>query len=126
MHSLRLVYVVALAIRKLLVHYEERQERQAVGGVNIQGEKLKDLEQIWAPFVCGENVSDKKEKEGLLLMTRSEYDELCQRNNSNLNEVSSEDGGQEDESIDDTLEGAEFRMPYAVSIRNARPNENKF
>jgi hypothetical protein len=110
-HSLRLVYVVALAIRKLLVHYEERQERQAVGGVNIQGEKLKELEQIWAPFVCGENVSDKKEKEGVLLMTRSEYDELCQRNNSNLNEVASEDGGQEDESIDDTLEGAEFRMP---------------
>jgi hypothetical protein len=109
--SLRLVYAVALAIRKLLVHHEERQERHVGGSVSIQAEMLKELGQIWALFVRGENVSDKKGREGVLLMTRSEYEELCQRNVSNLNEVASEDGGQEEDETDDALEGAELRIP---------------
>jgi hypothetical protein len=102
--SLRLVYVVALAIWKLLLHYEERQERQIGGSVSIQTE-------IWAPFVCGENVSDKKKREEVLVMTRSEYEELFQRNVSNLNEFASEDGVQEDDETDDALKRAELRMP---------------
>jgi hypothetical protein len=107
----RLVYVISLAIRKLLVHYEGRQARQVSGSVSIQAERLKELEQIWAPFVCGENVSDKKEREGVLPMKRSEYEEPCQCNVSNMNEAASEDGGQEADVTDDALEGAELRVP---------------
>jgi hypothetical protein len=109
--SLRLVYVVALAIRKLLLHYEERQERQIGGSVCMQAERSKELEQTWAPFVCGENVSDMKEREGFLVMTRSEDEKLCQRKVSNRNEFASEDGGQENDETDDALEVAELRMP---------------
>jgi hypothetical protein len=112
-HSLRLVYIVALACRKLLVQYEEiRVKRsQRVGGVDF-GHQTSDLYKTWAIFVPGGPVAERIVRDGTLVMTEEAFEVLCEQNRKDVTENIRDDENDDDGDVfeQDPLEGAELRM----------------
>ena len=112
-HSLRLVYVVALAFRRLLVQYEEIRVKRAqrVGGVDL-GLQTSDLYKSWASFVPGGPVADRIVRDGTLVMTEEAFEVLREQSRRDVyeNHRANEDDDDGDVLEEDPLEGAELRM----------------
>jgi hypothetical protein len=113
MHSLRPVFIVALACRKLLFQDEEIRVKRAlrVGGLDV-GLQTSDLYKISAIFVLGRPVADMNVRDGTLDMTDEDFEVLCDQNhryvtNNILYNENDDDG---DVLEQDPLEGAELRM----------------
>jgi hypothetical protein len=110
-HSLRLVYTVALAFRRLLVQYEEVRVKRAqrVGGLDL-GRQTSDLYKTWASFVPGGPVADKSVRDGILVMTEEAFAVVCEQNLRDVHESLRDDVDDDGVFEDDPLEGAELRM----------------
>jgi hypothetical protein len=112
-HSLRLVYIVALACRRLFVQYKEIPVKRAqrVGGVD-HSLQTSDLYRKWAGFVPGGPVADRIVRDGTLVMTEEPFEVLCEQNRRDVNESirDNEDEDYGDILGQDPLEGAELQM----------------
>lgn len=112
-HSLRLVYVMALAFRTLLVQYEESRVKrgQRAGGPDF-GIQTSELNKTWASFVPGGSVADRIVREGLLVMTEEAFAAVCAQNLRDVPESLFDNADDHDDEAvdDDPLEGAELRM----------------
>jgi hypothetical protein len=112
-HSLRLVYIMAPACRRLLVQYEEIRVKRAqrVGGVDVDLHTL-DLYKTWASFVPGGPVADRIVRDGTLVMTEEDFEVLCEQTRRNAYESLRDNVDDDNDDVlqQDPLEGAELRM----------------
>jgi hypothetical protein len=121
-HSLRLVYIVALACRKLPFLYEEIcvKHAQRVCGVNV-GLQTSDLYKTWANFVPGGPVVDRIVLDNTLVMTEEAFEVLCEQNRRDITDNIRENENDDDCDVleQDPLEGAKLRMLQIIYLPKA-------
>jgi hypothetical protein len=112
-HSLLLVYIVALACRNILVQYEEiRVKRsQRVGGVDV-GLQTSDMYKKWAIFVPGGPVAERIVRNCTLVMTEEAFEVFFEQNRRDVTDNIRDNENAYDGDVfeQDTMEGAELRM----------------
>jgi hypothetical protein len=112
-HSLRLVYIVALACRKRFFQYEEICVKcaQRVGGVEV-GLQTSDVDKTWANFVPGGPVTGRIVRDDTLVMTEEAFEVLCEQNRRDVTDNIRDN--ENDDNCDvleqDHLQEADLRM----------------